>query len=153
MRRWERELATHHGISYWWNCPFFLFLFLIALQSRLGFCHTSPWISHRYTYVPSILNLLPPSHPIRPHRLSQSTGLSFLCYTATSHELSVSHMFMYIFQCYSCNSSHPHPPLLCPFSRFSESESLLELPFHIPPRDYHTHFSQRPCLLELMFFM
>jgi len=51
--------------------------------------------------------------PSDPTRLSQSTGLSSLCYTATSHQLSVSHMFMYILQCYSCNSS-PHPPPLCP---------------------------------------
>ena len=40
----------------------------------VGFCHTSTWISHRYTYVPSLLNLPPtPSHP---SRLSQSPSLS-----------------------------------------------------------------------------
>lgn len=30
---------------------FFWFVFLIALQCSLGFCHTSPWVSHRYTYL------------------------------------------------------------------------------------------------------
>ena len=39
---------------------------IIALQYHVGFCHTSTWISHRYTNVPSLLNLLPTSHPIPP---------------------------------------------------------------------------------------
>ena len=36
---------------------------IIALQYCIGFCHTSTWISHRYTYVPSLLNFPPTSHP------------------------------------------------------------------------------------------
>ena len=32
---------------------------------------------------------LPPPTPSHPSRLSQNTGLSCLCYTATSHQLSV----------------------------------------------------------------
>ena len=43
-----------------------LFIFnwrIIALQDCVGFCHTSTWISHRYTYVPSLLKL-PPPNPI-----------------------------------------------------------------------------------------
>ena len=47
--------------------------FLIGGQLRykycVGFCHPSPWISHRYTYVPSLLNLLPPY----PSSLPQSS--------------------------------------------------------------------------------
>ena len=35
---------------------------IIALQYCVGFCHTSTWISHRYTYAPSLLNL-PPTSP------------------------------------------------------------------------------------------
>ena len=31
---------------------------VIALHCRVGFCHTSAWISHRYTYVPSLLSSL-----------------------------------------------------------------------------------------------
>ena len=32
----------------------------------VGFCQTSTWISHRYTYVPSLLNLPPTTLPIPP---------------------------------------------------------------------------------------
>ena len=42
------------------------------------------WISHDYTYIPSLLNLFPTLSPSYSSRLSQSTRLSFLCYTATS---------------------------------------------------------------------
>ena len=34
---------------------------MIALQYWFDFCHTSTWISHRCTYVPSLLNLPPTS--------------------------------------------------------------------------------------------
>ena len=30
---------------------------IIALQYCVGFCHVSTWITHRYTYVPSLLKL------------------------------------------------------------------------------------------------
>ena len=52
---------------------------IIALQYCIGFCHISTWVCHRYTYVLSLLNLLPtlhsipPSTPSQPSRLSQST--------------------------------------------------------------------------------
>ena len=39
---------------------------VIALQYCAGLCHTSAWISHRYTHVPSLLNSSPHSHPIPP---------------------------------------------------------------------------------------
>ena len=61
------------------SCPFILFfkfIFnwrIIVLQYCVGFCHTSVWISHRYTHVPFLLNLPPTFHPISPPRLSQST--------------------------------------------------------------------------------
>ena len=49
---------------------YFLFSFfywrIIAWQYCVSFCHTSTWISHRYTYAPSLLNLLPTSHSIPP---------------------------------------------------------------------------------------
>ena len=47
----------------------FLFIFnwrIIALQYWFDFCHTSTWISHRYAYVLSLLNLPPVSHPFPP---------------------------------------------------------------------------------------
>ena len=52
---------------------FLIYLFLIgggiALQYCAGFYHTSTWISQSYTYVPTLLNLPPTSHPIPPLEL------------------------------------------------------------------------------------
>ena len=48
----------------------FKFIFnwrIIALHSCVGFCHTTMWISHKYTYVPSLLIIPPSSHPILPY--------------------------------------------------------------------------------------
>ena len=39
---------------------------IIALQNFIVFCQISTWISHRYTYIPSLLNLPPISCPIPP---------------------------------------------------------------------------------------
>ena len=39
---------------------------IVALQYCVGFCHLSTWISHRYTYVSSLLNLPPTSEPLPP---------------------------------------------------------------------------------------
>ena len=50
-------------------CFFNLFIVnwrIIALQNFVVFCQTSAWISHRYTYIPSLLNLPPISLPIPP---------------------------------------------------------------------------------------
>ena len=106
-----------------WSCPLFFFMILknlfifnwriIALKCWLGFCLTSSWISHRYTYVPSLLNLPPPT-PSHPFRLSLNTNLSFLCHIANSHWLFVLHMVRYVFQCCSLNSSYPLLLPLCP---------------------------------------
>ena len=59
-----------HTILYDQQSGFFVFLFLKflsnwrinALQYRAGFCRTLTCISHRYTYIPSSLNLPPTSH-------------------------------------------------------------------------------------------
>ena len=53
-----------------WNLFFHLNLFMlnqriIALHYCVGFCHTSTWPIHRYTYVPSLLNL--PHTSNHPH--------------------------------------------------------------------------------------
>ena len=66
------------------DCVFFLIFYCKIFASKYcaGFCHTSTWISHRNTFVPSLWNL----HPIfHPSRLSQSTGLSTQCHTANFH--------------------------------------------------------------------
>ena len=70
-----------------------LFIFnwrIIALQYCVGFCHISTWISHRYRYVRSLLNL--PHTPSHPSWWSQSPSLSSLSHITNPHWLS---NFMY----------------------------------------------------------
>ena len=63
---------------------------ILALQSCGRFCCTALWISHMYTYIPSLFYLPPTTTPSsHPSRLSQSLGLSSLCYTVTPHQLSI----------------------------------------------------------------
>ena len=100
---------------------FFIFNFLLEynfIMYCVCFCCTTAGISYKYTYIPSLLILLPTS-PSHPSRSSQSTELSFPCYTAASHLLSVFPMGAPLCQCCGLNSSHPLlPPLVhtCPFS-------------------------------------
>jgi len=57
---------------------------IVALHCWISFCCcTMKWINHMHPYIPSVLDLPTPS--IYPCRLSQSTKLSFLCFTAASH--------------------------------------------------------------------
>ena len=51
-----------------YTTSFFIFFNwrIIALQNFVVFCQASTWISYRYTYVPSLLNLPPISLPIPP---------------------------------------------------------------------------------------
>ena len=67
------------------------------------------------------------------------SGLSSLCYTATSHELVILHMVMYTFQWYSLNSSHSLVPFPhCVQSRFSTFASVF-----LPCKQVHQyHFSR-----------
>ena len=66
-------------------CSFFFSNWgIIALQYCVDFCHITTWISHKCTYVPSLLNLPPTSHPIPPLSASQSSRLSSLYWTAAS---------------------------------------------------------------------
>ena len=95
---------------------FFFFNFnrrLITLQYCSGFCHTLTRISHGCTCVPhpeppSHLppHLIPPGHPSAPapSTLSRASNLDWRF---------VSHMVIYMFQCYSLRSS---PPRLLPQS-------------------------------------
>ena len=80
----------------------------------VGFCYTSTWISHRYTH---LLPLEPPFHllsfPI-PLGCPRALDLSSPCHRASSHWRSISHVGMYVFRCYSFNSSLPHRLPLCP---------------------------------------
>ena len=72
----------------------FFFFFnwrIIALQCNVGFCHTLTWISHKYTYIPSLLNL--PSNPaLRPplgHDRARAPGWA----PCVIQQLPVSHLF------------------------------------------------------------
>ena len=83
---------------------FFLFYFnwrLITLQYCSGFCHTFTWVSHGCTCVP---HPEPPSH-LLPHPIPQghpsAPALSTLSHASNLDWWSVSHMIIYMFQCYS----------------------------------------------------
>ena len=118
---WSRRQAFAHSSKGRGDLLYFIFLYkciyfnwrLITLQYGGDFCRISTWISHRYTYVPSLLNL-PFSSPHHPSRLSQSTSFVSLYHMANFPCLSALHMIIYVFQCYSLNSSHPLLPQLCP---------------------------------------
>ena len=86
---------------------FFLNWRLITLQYCGGFCHTFTWISHGCTCVPHPephshlpLHPIPQGHPSAP-------ALSTLYHALNLDWRSVSHMIIYMFQCYSLRSSHP----------------------------------------------
>ena len=83
---------------------------LITLQYCGGFCHTFTWISHECTCVP---HPDPPSH-IPPHPIPQghpsAPALSTLSHASNLDWRSISHMVIYLFECYSLKSSHPHLP-------------------------------------------
>ena len=57
---------------------------------------------------------LPSSSPSHPSRLSQSISFGSLCHITNSHWLSMLHMALYMFQCYSLKSSPLLPLQLCP---------------------------------------
>ena len=80
---------------------------LITLQYCGGFCHTFTWISHGCTCVP---HPEPHSH-LPPHPISQGhpsvPALSTLYHALNLDWQFISHMILYMFQCYSLKSSHP----------------------------------------------
>ena len=53
-------------------------------------------ISHNYTHITSLLRL-PPLPATYPSRSSQSARLGCLCYIATSHQLSLLYVIVYIY--------------------------------------------------------
>ena len=94
-----------------WETLFSFFIYfnwrLITLQDCGGLCHTLKWISHGCTCVPhpehpSYL----PLHPILQGHPS-APALSTLSPASNLDWWSVSHMIIYMFQCYSLKSSHP----------------------------------------------
>ena len=106
---------------------------IIALQCCVSVCHTT-LISHKHTYVPSLLCIciqkytyvLPSYPPPHPSLLSQSTGLSPLCYTATSHQLIYFlHRVIFMSQCHSQFIPTSPSPTVYTTSLFSMSATLL----------------------------
>ena len=83
------------------------------------FCHTLTWISHGCTCVPH------PKPPFRlpPHPFPQghpsAPAPSTLSHALNLDWQSISHMIIYMFQCYSLKSSHPRllpqSPKVCSF--------------------------------------
>ena len=49
----------HHFFIFFFKKLLFFNWRIIALQRCVHFCHTSTWIRHRYTYIPSLLKLSP----------------------------------------------------------------------------------------------
>ena len=72
------------------------------------FCHTSTWILHRCTHAshPEPLSHLPPC--TIPQGSPSAPALSTLSHASALDWWSISHMVMYMFQCNSLKSSHPH---------------------------------------------
>ena len=70
----SQDRSSLQGLSRSFTLTDFFKLFfywrIIALQNFVVFCQTSIWISHRYTYIPSLLNLppLPPHIPLGWYR-------------------------------------------------------------------------------------
>ena len=98
-----------------WLCvyvPFLKYLFIYFNWRRItsqycgGFCHTFTWISHGCTCVP---RPEPPSH-LPPHPIPQghpsAPALSALSHASNLDWWYISHMIIYMFQCYSLKSSH-----------------------------------------------
>ena len=81
---------------------------LIILQYCSLFCDTLTWISHGYTCIP---HPEPPSH-LLPHPIPQghssAPALSTLSHSSNLDWLPISHMIIYMFQCYSLKWSYPH---------------------------------------------
>ena len=108
-----------------------------------------------YTYIskspPSCVSL-PPSLS-HPSRWSQSTELISLCYEASSHQLSILHLVVYICQCYSLTSSQftlPSPCVLksilyicvfIPVLPLGSSEPIFFFRFHVYVLAYGICFS------------
>ena len=95
------------GFFFFFFCLFKKFLInlfnwrLLTLQYCGGFCHTLTSISHGCTCVP---HPEPPSH-LLPHPIPlghpSAPALSILSHASTLDWRSISHMIIYMFQCYS----------------------------------------------------
>ena len=69
---------------------------------------TSTWISHIQTCVSPSWTRLPPLPHSIPLGCPRAPALGALRHASNLHWSSILHMVMYMFQCYSLKSSHPH---------------------------------------------
>ena len=68
----------------------------------------------------------PTSLPILPFQVVTLLALGALLHTSNSHWLlSILHMVVCIFQCYSLKSSHPPLHPLSPFFQFAQHKDIL----------------------------
>ena len=76
---------------------------IFALPYCAGFCQTSTWISHRFTYTPSLLNL--PPTPV--------CGYGALAWVPpVTHQIPIDYLFSIWWCKFPCHSPHTsHPPL------------------------------------------
>ena len=108
IKKKKKEKKRSCGTYTQWNFKKNFNWRLITLRYYSGFCHRLTWISHGCTCVPHP----EPSSHLPPHPIFQghpsSLALSTLSHASNLHWRSVSHMIIYMFQCYSLRSSHPH---------------------------------------------
>ena len=114
-------------ISHMQADSFFFFNWrIITLQHCGSFCHTSTWVSCRYTCVPPFWT---PSH-LPPYLIPLGCPRALaLLHASNLHRSSILHMVIYMFQCCSLKSSHPHlphsPKVCVSFAAFCIGSSLL----------------------------
>ena len=102
----------------------FFYWRIIALQNFVVFCQASTWISHRYTYIPSLLNLPPlptPSHLLGWYRAP--VWVSWDMQQIPGGHLF--HIWWCKLPCFSFHTSHPLLPSPPSVSLFSMSVSPL----------------------------
>ena len=121
--------GVHVSLSFFLKKFFYFNWRLIILQYCSNFCHTLTWISHGCTCVPHPESPSHHSPPPIPQSHPSTPVLSTLSHASTLDWWSVSHMVIYMFQCYSLKSSHPHllPPLIFPSMRVFSNESVLHI--------------------------
>ena len=99
----------HTYKKFFFSVLFFFFLFFFHFTILYCFCHTLTLISHGCTCVP---HPEPPSHhPPYPIPLGHPSAPapSILYHASNLDWWFISHMIIYMFQCHSPKSSHPHP--------------------------------------------
>ena len=121
---------SHQNILY---VVFFFFYFTI-LWWFLPYIHmTQPWVymcSHPEPPSHLPLHPIPQGHPSTP-------ALSTLSHASNLDWQSVAHMIIYMFQCYSLKSSHPHLLPQSPKVFFTSVSLLLSFTY-----SHHYHLSK-----------